>query len=130
MKLSSKNSPIHHTQKIKARMRQLIEHLREDVGKVAEPKAQALFETSAEVLTRKRAQTILRTFKFEGFLKGIDFVYRIARKAQKINHHPDIDIRFDRVTLKLTTHDEGGITEKDFSLARQCDEVFAKCSGS
>jgi len=78
----------------------------------------------------KRAQTILRTFKFEGFLKAIDFVNRIARKAQKLNHHPDIDIRFDKVTLKLTTHDEGGITEKDFSLALQCDEVFAKCSGS
>jgi 4a-hydroxytetrahydrobiopterin dehydratase len=78
----------------------------------------------------KRARAILRTFKFEGFLKGIDFVNRIARKAQKLNHHPDIDIRFDKVTLKLTTHDEGGITEKDFSLARQCDEVFAKFSGS
>jgi hypothetical protein len=51
MKLSSKNNPIHHTQKIKARMHQLIEHLREDVGRIAEPKAQALFETSAEVLT-------------------------------------------------------------------------------
>src|ERR1019366_2900898 len=51
MKHSSKNSTMHHTQKIKARMRQLIEHLREDVGKVTEPKAQALFETSAEVLT-------------------------------------------------------------------------------
>ena len=51
MKPSSKKNPIHHTQKIKARMRQLIEHLREDVGKIVEPKAQALFETSAEVLT-------------------------------------------------------------------------------
>ena len=51
MKTTSKNNSIHHTQKIKARMRQLIEHLREDVGKVTEPKAQALFETSAEVLT-------------------------------------------------------------------------------
>jgi hypothetical protein len=51
MKPSSENNPIHHTRKIKAQMRQLIEHLREDVGKVAEPKAQALFETSAEVLT-------------------------------------------------------------------------------
>ena len=51
MKPSSKNNPIHHTQKIKAQMRQFIEHLREDVGKVTEPKAQALFETSAEVLT-------------------------------------------------------------------------------
>ena len=78
----------------------------------------------------KRAQTILRTFKFEGFLESIAFVNRIARKAQKLNHHPDIDIRFDKVTLKLTTHDEGGITEKDFSLAGQCDETFAKCSGS
>jgi 4a-hydroxytetrahydrobiopterin dehydratase len=74
----------------------------------------------------KRAQTILRTFKFEGFLKSIDFVNRIARKAQKSNHHPDIDIRFNQVTLKLATHDEGGITQKDFSLARQCDEVFSK----
>ena len=51
MKPSSENNPIHHTKKIKAQMRQLIEHLREDVGKVTEPKAQALFETSAEVLT-------------------------------------------------------------------------------
>ena len=74
----------------------------------------------------KRAQTILRTFKFEGFLEGIDFVYQVAKKAQKMNHHPDMDIRFNQVTLTLTTHDESGITEKDFSLARQCDEVFAK----
>ena len=74
----------------------------------------------------KRAQVILRTFKFEGFLKSIDFVNRIARKAQKMNHHPDIDIRYNKVTLTLTTHDEGGITKKDFSLAQQCDEVFSK----
>ena len=74
----------------------------------------------------KRAQTIVRTFQFEGFLNAIDFVNRIAKKAQKSDHHPDIDIRFNKVTLKLTTHDEGGITEKDFSLARQCDEVFSK----
>jgi len=74
----------------------------------------------------KRAQTIFRTFKFQGFLKSIDFVNRIARRAQKSNHHPDIDIRFDKVTLTLTTHDEGGITEKDFSLARQRDDVLSK----
>ena len=74
----------------------------------------------------KRAQTIVRTFQFEGFLNDLDFVKRIAKKAQKSNHHPDIDIRFNKVTLKLTTHDEGGITEKDFSLARQCDEILSK----
>ena len=74
----------------------------------------------------KRAQTICRTFKFEGFLMSIAFVRRIAKQAQKINHHPDINIRFDQVTLMLTTHDEGGITEKDFNLARLCDVVFAR----
>ena len=51
MKHSPENNPVHHTQKIKAQMRELIDHLREDVGKFTEPKAQALFETSAEVLT-------------------------------------------------------------------------------
>jgi len=76
----------------------------------------------------KRAQTIFRTFRFEGFMMGIDFVRRIAKQALKINHHPDIDIRYDKVTLTLTTHDEGGITEKDFSLARKCDEIFARFS--
>ena len=74
----------------------------------------------------KRAQTICRTFKFAGFLNSIKFVNRIAVKAQKADHHPDIDVRFDKVTLKLTTHDEGGITKKDFFLARQCDEVVSK----
>jgi 4a-hydroxytetrahydrobiopterin dehydratase len=74
----------------------------------------------------KRAHTIFRTFEFEGFLNSIAFVNRIAKRAQKCNHHPDIDIRFSKVTLTLSTHDEGGITGKDFFLARQCDEVFSK----
>jgi 4a-hydroxytetrahydrobiopterin dehydratase len=78
----------------------------------------------------KRAKTILRTFKFEGFLNSIAFVNRIARRAQKLNHHPDFDIRFDKVTLKLTSRDAGGLTEKDFSLAQQCDEDYSKFSVS
>ena len=49
--MTTENNPMHHTQKIKAQMRQLIDHLRADIGKITEPKAQALFETSAEVLT-------------------------------------------------------------------------------
>ena len=78
----------------------------------------------------KRAKTIFRTFEFEGFLDSIAFVNRIAMRAQRLNHHPDIDIRFNQVTLKLTTHDAGGLTEIDFSLARQSDEDFSKFSGS
>jgi 4a-hydroxytetrahydrobiopterin dehydratase len=74
----------------------------------------------------QRANTIFRTFKFEGFMEAIDFVRRIAKQALKINHHPDIDIRYDKVTLTLSTHDEGGITDKDFSLAQKCDEIFSR----
>ena len=51
MKDLPKSNPVHHTQKIRNRMRRLIDHLRKDVGRIREPKAQALFETSAEVLT-------------------------------------------------------------------------------
>jgi 4a-hydroxytetrahydrobiopterin dehydratase len=75
-----------------------------------------------------RAKNIFRTFKFEDFLAGLEFVNRIGKKAQKLNHHPDMDIRYDQVKLTLTTHDAGGLTEKDFILAGQCDEVFARLS--
>ena len=64
-----------------------------------------------------RAKSLRRTFEFKGFLDSVRFVKQIATKAEKLTHHPDIDIRFDTVTLTLTTHDEGGITEKDFALA-------------
>ena len=70
------------------------------------------------------AKTITRTYKFDCFLKSIAFVDQIAKRAQKLKHHPDIDIRFDQVTLVLTTHDAGGLTENDFTLAEQCDEEF------
>ena len=72
------------------------------------------------------AKTISRTFKFEDFLMSIAFIRRIAKRAEKMNHHPDIDIRYDKVKLTLTTHDKGGLTKKDFTLAGQCDEVFSK----
>jgi 4a-hydroxytetrahydrobiopterin dehydratase len=79
---------------------------------------------------RKRAQVISRTYKFAGFLEALDFVKHIAKVAQKNNHHPDIDIRFNQVKLAFTTHDEGGLTPKDFSLAEQCDEIFGRSAGA
>ena len=74
----------------------------------------------------KRGQILLRTYEFKEFMQGLQFVTRVAKRAEKSRHHPDIDIRYNKVTLKLTTHDEGGITDKDFAMARQCDEAFAK----
>ena len=71
----------------------------------------------------KKGSTILRTFKFKDFAAAMKFVNAVARSAEKANHHPDIDIRWNKVTLALTTHDAGGLTQNDFKLAAKCDAL-------
>jgi 4a-hydroxytetrahydrobiopterin dehydratase len=66
---------------------------------------------------------IARTFQFKDFPAAIKFVEAVAGIAEEAWHHPDIDIRWNKVTLALTTHDAGGLTEKDFTLARQFDKL-------
>lgn len=68
---------------------------------------------------------IRRTYEAPDFLKGIDFVQRVARAAEDANHHPDIDIRWRKVTLALVTHDAGGLTWRDTKLAAEADRLFA-----
>lgn len=58
-----------------------------------------------------------RTFAFDDFLSSLTFVNRVGELAERVGHHPDIDIRYNRVRLALITHDAGGLTEKDFDLA-------------
>lgn len=71
----------------------------------------------------KRGKTIARTFVFKDFPAAIKFVTTVAKLAEKAWHHPDIDIRWNKVTLVLTTHDAGGLTEKDFALAKKFDRL-------
>jgi 4a-hydroxytetrahydrobiopterin dehydratase len=66
---------------------------------------------------------IMRTFEFKDFPAAIKFVEVVAALAEQAWHHPDIDIRWNKVTLTLTTHDASGLTEKDFKLARQFDQL-------
>jgi 4a-hydroxytetrahydrobiopterin dehydratase len=72
---------------------------------------------------KKKRATIGRTFVFKDFPAAIKFVNAVARLAEKAWHHPDIDIRWNRVSLTLTTHDAGGLTRKDFALARKFDSL-------
>lgn len=72
---------------------------------------------------KKRGGTITRTYVFKDFPVAVKFVNGVAKLAEKVWHHPDIDIRWSRVTLTLTTHDAGGLTQKDFSLAKQFDRL-------
>ncbi|MGA8658563.1 MAG: 4a-hydroxytetrahydrobiopterin dehydratase [Chthoniobacterales bacterium] len=67
--------------------------------------------------------TIARTFQFENFLLAIDFVNKVANEAESMNHHPDIDIRWNKVKLDLATHSVGGLTDTDFTLARKIDRL-------
>jgi 4a-hydroxytetrahydrobiopterin dehydratase len=66
---------------------------------------------------------ISKTFAFKNFVESVGFVNRLADVAEKAQHHPDIDIRFNKVKVGLTTHDEGGISDKDIALASQIESV-------
>ena len=66
-----------------------------------------------------------RSVKFPAFLAGIDAVRRIAEVAEAKDHHPDIDIRWRTVTFVLSTHSEGGLTQKDLDLAGEIDRLVA-----
>ncbi len=73
----------------------------------------------------KKGATISRTFQFKDFPAAIQFVNYVAEIAERAWHHPDIDIRWNKVTLTLATHDAGGLTEKDFALAQRFDRLPA-----
>lgn len=66
---------------------------------------------------------LVRTFQFKNFLSALDFVNQVGKLAEDAGHHPDIDIRYNRVRLALVTHDAGGLTAKDFDLASQAGKL-------
>ena len=66
---------------------------------------------------------IERTFEFDDFADAIDFVNAVAEVAEDEEHHPDIDIRYNKVRLVLSTHSKGGLTELDFGLAERIDTL-------
>jgi 4a-hydroxytetrahydrobiopterin dehydratase len=70
---------------------------------------------------QRKASEICRVYRFRDFREALAFVNRVGGLAEAAGHHPDIDIRYDTVTLALTTHDAGGLSAKDFDLARSID---------
>jgi len=64
---------------------------------------------------------IRKRYKFDGFKAAMAFANRVAALAEEMDHHPDFLIEYDKVTLTLTSHDSGGLTERDFRLARKID---------
>jgi 4a-hydroxytetrahydrobiopterin dehydratase len=70
----------------------------------------------------RRNDTLVKSFTFPKFADGISFVNRIAKVADTMNHHPDIDIRYTKITCSLSTHDAGGITDSDLKLADEIEK--------
>lgn len=70
---------------------------------------------------RRSGQALQRTYRFGDFRAAMAFANRVAGIAEAQNHHPDMLVRYHEVTLTLSTHDAGGLTERDFRLARQID---------
>jgi len=66
-------------------------------------------------------EVLRRTFRFADFAAAMGFVAKVALRAEVANHHPDIDIRWNKVTLALTTHEAGALTVRDTALAAEID---------
>ncbi len=66
---------------------------------------------------------IVKQYKFKNFVESMGFVTKVAILAESVDHHPDILIEYSKVTITLSTHSEGGLTEKDFNLASEIEDV-------
>ncbi|CAG0977352.1 4a-hydroxytetrahydrobiopterin dehydratase [Phycisphaerales bacterium] len=75
-------------------------------------------------------EAIQRTYQFKDFVTAMEFVNKVAQHAEGMQHHPDIMIRYSRVTLTLSTHDAGGISTKDFASATVADQFASALPGA
>jgi 4a-hydroxytetrahydrobiopterin dehydratase len=71
----------------------------------------------------RKGESLVKTFSFPTFMEGIVFVDRVALAAEKMDHHPDLDIRYTKISATLSTHSAGGITENDVALAREMEKL-------
>lgn len=71
----------------------------------------------------RRGDALVKTFTFPTFRAGIDFVNRVATAADAADHHPDVDIRYTKITCTLSTHSAGGVTAKDLALAAEIERA-------
>jgi 4a-hydroxytetrahydrobiopterin dehydratase len=73
----------------------------------------------------REGDAITKDFKLEDFKGSVEFVNRLTPVAEEMNHHPDLKISWNTVTVSITTHSEGGLTENDFKLAGKIDALGA-----
>jgi 4a-hydroxytetrahydrobiopterin dehydratase len=72
---------------------------------------------------QQNGKAIQRVFEFADFKAAMQFVNKVADAAEQAQHHPDIDIRYNKVTMGLVSHDSGGLTEKDMRMAEKINQI-------
>jgi 4a-hydroxytetrahydrobiopterin dehydratase len=73
-------------------------------------------------------KALQKKYTFKSFMPAINFVNKIAEAAEKAGHHPDITINYSLVIISLSTHSEGGVTDRDFEMAKQIDQIATTIS--
>ncbi len=91
------------------------------MGRISEAEIATALDDRAD--WQRNGDAIVRTVDCGDFVGAVEFVNRIVPVAEAANHHPDLAISWKNVTVKLSTHSEGGLTEKDFALAREIDSL-------
>jgi 4a-hydroxytetrahydrobiopterin dehydratase len=74
---------------------------------------------------QRNGTAIQRVFRFPDFKAAMKFVNKVAETAEQANHHPDIDIRYNTITLALVSHDSGGVTQRDVRMAEAINKITA-----
>ncbi len=72
---------------------------------------------------RREGESIVKEFKLDDFVGSVDFVNRLTPVAEEMNHHPDLQVSWNKVRVSITTHSEGGLTQNDFELAKSIDPL-------
>ena len=72
---------------------------------------------------RREGESIVKEFKLDDFVGSVDFINRLTPVAEEMNHHPDLQVSWNKVVVSITTHSEGGLTENDFELAKSIDPL-------
>ena len=72
---------------------------------------------------QRSGSAIERVWVFKDFLQAMQFINQVATAAEQANHHPDMNIVYNKVTLRLSTHDAGGLTDRDFTLAAELNKI-------
>lgn len=91
---------------------------------IAQQKVHILSQQISEKWYIPEGKQLKREFEFNNFLDGIHFVDDVAKAAEEKHHHPDIDIRYNKITTTLSTHTVGGLTENDFIMAAKIDDLI------